>query len=119
MMNGWPSASCSFCATTRAAMSVAWPGVQGTITFTARFGYGCASAPLQASAQSRATTLFIGDSSSAPILERTRVRAAVDEEVLAGDVARLRAAEVGAGVAEFRRVAEPSGRDRAQPLGRR
>src|SRR5213075_374454 len=53
-----------------------------------------------------------------PILERARVRAAIDQEVLAGDVARLRAAEIGAGVAEFGGIAEPPGRDGAQPIRR-
>ena len=44
--------------------------------------------------------------------ERPGIRAAVDQEVLPGDVARLRAAEVGAGVAELLRVAEAPGGDR-------
>src|SRR5678815_108821 len=44
MTKGWPSDSCSFCATTRAAMSVAWPGGHGTTTRTGRVGYACAKA---------------------------------------------------------------------------
>src|SRR5919197_1164204 len=119
MTNGWPSASCSFAATTRAAMSVAWPGVQGTITFTGWLGYDCASAALQASAQSTLTPVFIGDSSSPPILERAGVGAAVEQEILAGDEAGLRTAQISAGVAELRRIALPAGRNGAQPLGER
>jgi len=37
-MNGWPSAACRRSATTRAAISVACPGGQGTITFTGLLG---------------------------------------------------------------------------------
>src|SRR3954465_11689249 len=53
MTNGWPSDSCSFCASMRAAMSVAWPGGQGTITFTAWLGYDCAYAMAHAKASAR------------------------------------------------------------------
>src|SRR5207237_6903179 len=42
--NGWPSCCCSFSATTRAAMSVACPGGQGTTILTGRLGYACAHA---------------------------------------------------------------------------
>src|SRR6476469_4276386 len=51
-----------------------------------------------------------------PILERARERATVDQEVHAGDVARLRAAEIRARIAELGRVAESSGGNRFQPL---
>src|SRR4051794_1982893 len=44
------------------------------------------------------------------ILERARECAAVEQEVLARDVAGLRAAKVGAGIAEFLDRAEAAGR---------
>src|SRR3954468_18973241 len=57
------------------------------------------------------------ESSSLPILERAGIGATVDEEVLAGDVARLCAAKVRAGFAEFRRIAQTSCGNCLQPLG--
>ena len=55
--------------------------------------------------------LSLGGFPPRAILKRARVRAAVDQQVLAGDVTRLRAAEIGAGVAELGadRRARPAG----------
>src|SRR2546423_14489583 len=53
------------------------------------------------------------------ILEGAGIRATVEQQVLPGDEARLRAAKVGAGVAELRRVALPAGGNVAQPLAER
>src|SRR3954462_9332599 len=53
------------------------------------------------------------------ILERARIGATVDKEVLAGHVARLRTAEVRARIAELRGIAQPPRRYRLQALGRR
>src|SRR6266849_665089 len=49
-------------------------------------------------------------------LEGTGVDAAVDQEVLAGDVARLDAAQIGAELAELLGRAEAAGRNRLLPL---
>src|SRR5882672_7028637 len=49
-------------------------------------------------------------------LERAGVDAAVDQEILAGDVARLDAAQVGAELAELLGGAEAAGRDLLFPL---
>src|SRR3954470_13992398 len=49
--------------------------------------------------------------------ECTGVRPAIDEEVLAGDIARLRAAQISARIAELGRVAESPGRDGLEALG--
>jgi hypothetical protein len=59
--NGWPSATCSFSATTRAAMSVACPGGQGTTTLMGRLGYACANAAVAARSDATNTrSLFKG-----------------------------------------------------------
>src|SRR5712691_1658410 len=48
--------------------------------------------------------------------ERAGVDAAVDQEILAGDIARLHAAQVGAELAELLGRAEAAGRDLLFPL---
>ena len=45
-------------------------------------------------------------------LERSRVNAAVDQEILAGDIARLGAAQIGAQLAELLGRSEPAGGNR-------
>ncbi len=48
-------------------------------------------------------------------LHRTRTTGAVDEDFLGGEVASLGAAQVGAGIAELRRVAKAAGGDGLKP----
>src|SRR5262245_8288374 len=49
-ITGWPSCAVSFSATVRAMMSVALPGVKGTVTRIGLAGQGCAhAAALEAS----------------------------------------------------------------------
>src|SRR5256885_1648262 len=105
MTKGWPSCSCSFCAIMRAAMSVACPGGHGTTTLTARAGYGCASTPALKSMQKIKAARCL-------ISEGPGIGPAVHQQVLAGNVTRLRAAEICAGVAELLRGAEAPGRIR-------
>jgi len=50
--------SCSFCANTRARMSMPVPGVNGTISRMARLGY-CACAPAAAASRSTSKIRFM------------------------------------------------------------
>src|SRR4051812_36148040 len=124
MTKGCPVCSCSFCATMRAAMSVAWPGGQGTITLTAWLGYGCATAAAVRKNETTASSAFMDPPPrTSAILERAGVGTTVHEEVLSGDEARLRAAQIGARVAELLDRAEAAGgiglRPRLRQFGRR
>src|SRR3984957_18323226 len=57
--------------------------------------------------------------SSAPRLQSARKGAAVNQEILTGDIAGLRRAKKRAGRAEFIGIADPPGRNRGHPLGER
>src|SRR5258707_10905860 len=64
MTKGWPKASCSFCPTRRAAMSVACPGGQGTTTRTGFDGQDCAWAAQPSSAAATSTKILAIETSS-------------------------------------------------------
>src|SRR6185295_9588700 len=98
MTKGWPSCSWSLAAMMRAAMSVACPGGHGTITLTGRLGYACAATGRQ-KAKTRETPKT--GSSAASSSEGSWIRPAVEQQVLAGNVPRLGAAQIGACVAEL------------------
>src|SRR5947209_7854546 len=94
--NGWPSDLVSWSATTRPRMSVAEPGVNGTITFTAFAGY-CADAKQETKSKASANARCIAKCSDLAADADVAARGAVFAAVLADEraVAALGAGRAG------------------------
>src|ERR1043165_2522653 len=119
MTKAWLNDSCSFCATTRAAMSGALarrPGHDDPHrTMRIRLRQCCASGEngnqkyAETGGERGKDSHRSSSSEGADILERAGVQAAIHEEILTGDEAGLGAAQERAGVAELLDRAEAPG----------